>query len=141
MFEWKRLLEESGNHHKFCFLQITIVMSLVGLDRLDEAIEVATKLVNAAIAATEADPTFISLVTGRGELDPYLMVKVVDTQYSLAVWLFEKAHTWTKKKSLLSSARSHYMCFSKVSLLLPPLLSPRLCMLRQSLDCVGLCRF
>ena len=109
-------------------------MSLVGLDRLDEAIEVATKLVSkvdAAIAATEADPTFISLVTSRGELDPYLMAKVVDTQYSLAVWLFEKAHTWTKKKSLLSSARSHYMCFSKVSLLLPPLLSPRLCMLRQ----------
>ena len=134
MFEWKRLLEESGNHHKFCFLQITIVMSLVGLDRLDEAIEVATKLVSevdAAIAAAEADPTFISPVTGRGELDPYLMAKVIDTQYSLAVWLFEKAHTWTKKKSLLSSARSHYMCFSKVSLLLPPLLSPRLCMLRQ----------
>ena len=62
-----------------------------------EAIEVATKLVNAAIAATEADPTFISPVTGRGELVPYLMAKVVDTQYSLAVWLFEKAHTWTRR--------------------------------------------
>eukprot|EP01036_Dinobryon_divergens_P031173 gene31173-40531_t len=108
LIEAQRLAEENGDFGFACLLQITIAKSLCGLQRYDEAITVTEKLVreiDAAVAATEADPTAISPVTGGRELDPYMMAKVVDMQYSLAAWLFIKAKE-DKRKSLVTSARN-----------------------------------
>ena len=108
--EAHRLAEENGDHGFACFLQITIAKSLAVLRKYDEAIEVATKFiseVDAAIAATEADPTAISPVTGGRELDPLMMADVVDMQYSVAAWLFRK-FKGEQKKSFIASARNHF---------------------------------